>query len=77
MKFDKEMVKQLILIIVGVLAGLFGYDVIQGDDEVTIAMPEAAEEAEAEDAEESEPSEEPAAEEEAAEEPEEAEEAAE
>jgi len=68
MKFDKDMLKQLILIIVGVLAGLFGYDVIQGDDEVTIAMPEAAEEAPAEEeaGEEAEKSEEPAAEEEEA-----------
>ncbi len=45
MKFDKEMFKQLALIIVGVLAALFGYDVVQGDDEVTISLPEQAEEA--------------------------------
>jgi hypothetical protein len=45
MKFDKEMWKQLALIIVGVLAALFGYDVMQGDDEVTISIPEEAEEA--------------------------------
>ena len=43
MKFDKEMLKQLILIIVGVLAALFGYDVIQDDDELTISVPEAEE----------------------------------
>ncbi len=45
MKFDKEMLKQLVLIIVGVLAALFGYDVVQGDDEVTISLPEVVEEA--------------------------------
>ena len=45
MKFDQEMLKQLVLIIVGVLAALFGYDVVTGDDEVTIALPEQAEEA--------------------------------
>jgi hypothetical protein len=44
-KFDKEMLKQLVLIIVGVLAALFGYDVVQGDDEVTISLPEVVEEA--------------------------------
>ena len=62
MKFDKEMVKQLVLIIVGVLAALFGYDVVQGDDEVTIAMPEQAEEAPAEEAPAEEKAEEPEAE---------------
>ena len=62
MKFDKEMFKQLALIIVGVLAALFGYDVVQGDDEVTISLPEQAEEAPAAE----EKAEEPAAEEEEA-----------
>jgi len=51
-KFDLEMLKQLALIIIGVLAALAGYDVIQGDDEVTIALPEVVEEAPAEAAEE-------------------------
>ena len=68
MKFDKEMWKQLALIIVGVLAALFGYDVMQGDDELTIAIPEAEEASEEpaaasatqEPAEETEASEEPA-----------------
>ena len=71
MKFDREMLKQLVLIIVGVLAALFGYDVVTGDDEVTISLPEqveeapAAEEAESEEAEseEADASEEPASEE--------------
>jgi hypothetical protein len=65
MKFDKEMLKQLVLIIAGVLAALFGYDVIQGDDTVTITLPEQVESAPAAE----EPAEEPAAEEPAAEEP--------
>jgi len=64
MKFDKEMLKQLALIIVGVLAALFGYEVIQGDDEVTISLPEVVEEAPAEAAEE--PAAEAASEDEAA-----------
>jgi len=51
-KFDLEMLKQLALIIIGVLAALAGYDVVTGDDEVTIALPEAVEEAPAEAAEE-------------------------
>jgi hypothetical protein len=63
MKIDKDMIKQLIIVIVGVLAALFGYDVIQGDESVTIAMPEQAEEAAAPDAEASEASTEEAAEE--------------
>ena len=71
MKFDKEMWKQLALIIVGVLAALFGYDVMQGEDEVTIAIPEEAEEASEEPGEEEE-SEEAAEEAEASEEPAEA-----
>ena len=61
MKFDKEMIKQLILIIVGVLAALFGYDVVTDDDAVTISVPEQVEEA-APDAEASEASTEEAAE---------------
>jgi hypothetical protein len=52
MKLDKADVKQLIIIIIGVLAGLFGYDVVTDDDSVTIALPaetvEAAPVAEAE-----------------------------
>ena len=48
MKCDKEMFKQLALIIVGVLAALFGYDVVTGDDEVTISLPPAVQEAPAE-----------------------------
>jgi len=71
MKFDKEMWKQLALIIVGVLAALFGYDVMQGEDELTIAMPAEAEEASEEPAGE-EASEEAAEETEASEEPAEA-----
>ena len=69
MKFDREMLKQLVLIIVGVLAALFGYDVVTGDDEVTISLPEqveeapAAEEAEEAESEEADASEEPASEE--------------
>jgi len=62
MKFDKEMIKQLILIIVGVLAALFGYDVVTDDDAVTISVPEQVEEA-APDAEASEAPTEEAAEE--------------
>ena len=50
MKFDKEMFKQLALIIVGVLAALFGYDVVTDNDEVTISLPPAAQEAPAEEA---------------------------
>ncbi len=45
MKFDMDMLKQLALIIIGVLAALAGYDVVTSDDEVTIALPEQAEEA--------------------------------
>ena len=71
MKFDKEMWKQLALIIVGVLAALFGYDVMQGDDELTIAMPAEAEEASEEPASAS-ATQEPAEETEASEEPAEA-----
>jgi hypothetical protein len=48
MKFDKEMIKQLVLIIVGVLAALFGYDVVTDDDAVTISVPEQVEAAHAE-----------------------------
>ena len=44
MKLDMEMLKQLALIIIGVLAALAGYNVVTGDDSVTIAVP-AAEEA--------------------------------
>jgi hypothetical protein len=40
MKFDKNMIQQLLIVIVGVLAALFGYDVIQGDETVTISMPD-------------------------------------
>ena len=40
MKFDKSMIQQLLIVIVGVLAALFGYDVIQGDETVTISMPD-------------------------------------
>ncbi len=43
MKFDKEMIKQLVLIIVGVLAALFGYDVVTDDAAVTISVPEQVE----------------------------------
>jgi len=72
MKFDREMLKQLVLIIVGVLAALFGYDVVTGDDEVTISLPEQVEEApaaeEAEEAEEAESEEADASEEPASEE---------
>ena len=66
MKFDREMLKQLVLIIVGVLAALFGYDVVTGDDEVTISLPEQVEEApaaEEAESEEADASEEPASEE--------------
>jgi TctA family transporter len=66
MKFDQEMLKQLLLIIVGVLAALFGYDVVTGDDEVTISLPEQVEEAPAAEeaaSEEADASEEPASEE--------------
>jgi len=41
MKFDKSVIQQLLIVIVGVLAALFGYDVIQGDDTVTISVPVA------------------------------------
>lgn len=66
MKFDKEMVMKIALVIFGMIAGIAGYEVVQDDDSVSIALPEAAEEAPSEEKEA--PAEEPAA----AEEPEEA-----
>ncbi len=61
MKFDKEMVMKIALVIFGMIAGIAGYEVVQDDDSVSIALPEAAEEAPAEEKEA--PAEEPAAEE--------------
>tara|TARA_B100001778_G_scaffold229562_1_gene190941 strand:+ start:1046 stop:1258 length:213 start_codon:yes stop_codon:yes gene_type:complete len=45
MKFDKEMVMKIALVIFGMIAGIAGYEVVQDDDEVTISLPEQAEEA--------------------------------
>ncbi len=61
MKFDKEMVMKIALVIFGMIAGIAGYEVVQDDDSVSIALPEAAEGAPAEEKEA--PAEEPAAEE--------------
>ena len=61
MKFDKEMVMKIALVIFGMIAGIAGYEVVQDDDSVSIALPEAAEEAPSEEKEA--PAEEPAAEE--------------
>lgn len=69
MKFDKEMVMKIALVIFGMIAGIAGYEVVQDDDSVSISLPEQAEEVPAEEApaEESaeEKTEEPAEEEEA------------
>mgnify|MGYP003655450010 CR=1 FL=1 len=53
MKFDKDMLMKIALIVFGMLAGIAGYEVVQDDDSVSITLPEAAEEAPAEEADES------------------------
>lgn len=50
MKFDKDMLMKIALIVFGMLAGIAGYEVVQDDDSVSITLPEAAEEAPAEEA---------------------------
>ncbi len=54
MKFDKDMLMKIALIVFGMIAGIAGYEVVQNDDSVTVTLPEAAEEAPAEEAEKSE-----------------------
>ena len=48
MKFDKDMLMKIALIIFGMIAGIAGYEVVQEDDSVTVALPEPAAEAPAE-----------------------------
>jgi len=48
MKFDKDMLMKIALIVFGMIAGIAGYEVVQEDDSVTVTLPEAAEEAPAE-----------------------------
>ncbi len=48
MKFDKDMIMKIALIVFGMIAGIAGYEVVQEDDSVTVALPAAAEEAPAE-----------------------------
>lgn len=50
MKFDKDMLMKIALIVFGMIAGIAGYEVVQDDDSVSIALPEAAEEAPTEEA---------------------------
>lgn len=50
MKFDKDMLMKIALIVFGMIAGIAGYEVVQEDDSVTVTLPEAAEEAPAEEA---------------------------
>ena len=45
MKFDKEMVMKIALVIFGMIAGIAGYEVVQDDDSVSISLPEPADEA--------------------------------
>ena len=42
MKFDKDMLMKIALIVFGMLAGIAGYEVVQGDDSLTLTMPEVA-----------------------------------
>ncbi len=44
MKFDKDMLMKIALIIFGMIAGITGYEVVQEDDSVTVTLPEPAEE---------------------------------
>ena len=48
MKFDKDMLMKIALIIFGMIAGIAGYEVVQEDDSVTVTLPEPAAEAPAE-----------------------------
>ena len=48
MKFDKDMLMKIALIVFGMVAGIAGYEVVQEDDSVTVALPAPAEEAKAE-----------------------------
>ncbi len=50
MKFDKDMLMKIALIVFGMIAGIAGYEVVQEDASVTVTLPEAAEEAPAEEA---------------------------
>jgi len=50
MKLDKDMLMKIALIVFGMIAGIAGYEVVQDDDSVSIALPEAAEEAPTEEA---------------------------
>jgi|TARA_R110002060_G_scaffold68043_1_gene76728 hypothetical protein len=50
MKFDKDMLMKIALIVFGMIAGIAGYEVVQDDDSVSITLPEAAEEAPTEEA---------------------------
>jgi hypothetical protein len=45
MKFDKDMLMKVALIIFGMIAGIAGYEVVQEDDSVTVTLPEPAAEA--------------------------------
>ena len=47
MKFDKDMLMKIALIIFGMIAGIAGYEVVQEDDSVTVTLPEPAAEPEA------------------------------
>ena len=58
MKFDKEMVMKIALVIFGMIAGIAGYEVVQDDDSVSISLPEQAEEAPAAEEKAEEPAEE-------------------
>jgi hypothetical protein len=50
MKFDKDMLMKIALIVFGMLAGIAGYEVVQEDDSVTVALPVPADEAKTEEA---------------------------
>ena len=50
MKFDKDLVMKIALVVFGMIAGIAGYEVVQEDDSVTVSLPEQAEEAPAEEA---------------------------
>ena len=58
MKFDKDMLMKIALIVFGMIAGIAGYEVVQDDDSVTVSLPEQAEEAPASEEKAEEPAEE-------------------